>query len=238
MRIVLVFVCLAAIGAAGLALYKSGTLQFNDPNPEEFKLLGIDVSHHQGEIDWEAVATSGVSFAYIKSTEGGDFVDPRFAANWSASAQAGVPRGAYHFFTFCTPGRAQAENFVRVARPTSKALHPVADVEFVGNCKGFTDLKVVRDELAVFLSLVEEAWGRTPILYLTPDSLERVIGSELTGYPVWIRSVFTEPAPDAFRRWLLWQFSDNARLPGIDGPVDRNALRPGESLAALGWPAA
>jgi lysozyme len=240
MRIVVVSVLflIAVAGVAGFGLYETGVLQSNRPSPERFRVLGIDVSHHQGAIDWRAVAAGGVAFAYIKSSEGGDFVDTRFEENWAASAEAGVPRGAYHFFTFCTPGAAQAENFLRVAPPTTDALAPVADVEFVGNCKGHGDLGRVREELRVFLARVEEAWGRAPILYLTSDSLERVIGDDLTGYRIWIRSVFTEPPLDSYRGWLLWQFSDNARIAGIEGPVDRNALRPGETLVALSRPGA
>ena len=74
-----------------------------------YDVHGIDVSHHQGKIDWPAVAVDGVGFAFIKATEGGDFVDPRFAENWKASAKAGIPRGAYHFFTQCRPATVQAE---------------------------------------------------------------------------------------------------------------------------------
>ena len=223
--------------AAGLGLYRAGMIQFNDPDPAEFQVLGVDVSHHQGPIDWPVLAESGAAdFAYIKSTEGRDFVDTRFHENWDGAAAAGVPRGAYHFFTFCAPGRAQAEHFLAIAPPEPGALAPVADVEFVGNCAGYQDLAGVREELEVFLALVEEAWGVAPILYLTADSLERVVGSGMTGYPVWIRSVFTQPASDDDRHWLLWQFADNARLPGINGPVDRNALRPGLSVSALTEP--
>ena len=85
----------------------------------------------------------------------------------------------------------------------------------------------------MFLTAVERAWGVRPILYTTPDALERVIGDGLQGYPVWIRSVFAEPALEAYRGWALWQFSDNSRIPGIEGPVDRNALRPGLALGDL-----
>jgi lysozyme len=236
MRMLLTAICCILLGYAGLSLYRMGVIQFNDLEPNRFPVIGIDVSHHQGPIDWHAVAAAGIAFSYIKSTEGRDFLDPQFTINWTATMEAGVPRGAYHFFTFCSPGAAQAEHFLSVVPPSPEALTPVADIEFVGNCTAYTDLLTVRDELRIFLAAVEQAWGRKPILYLTPDSLDRVPGSELTGYPVWIRSVFSEPDPDAYRGWLLWQFSDNSRVPGISGPVDRNALRPGLSLNSLGWP--
>lgn len=108
---------------------------------------GIDVSHHQGEIDWAAVAGDGVGFAFIKATEGGDFVDPRFAKNWTASAKAGVPRGAYHFFTQCRPGAVQAENFIRVVPKDPRALPPVVDAEHMGPCRTSRRSRTLRRKL-------------------------------------------------------------------------------------------
>ncbi len=237
MRLAVALALLVLVAGASFWLYRAGAIQLNDPDPSTYPVLGIDVSHHQGEIDWTRVAAAGTAFAFIKSTEGRDFLDRRFSHNWRASAEAGVPRGAYHFFTFCSPGAAQAEHFLRAAPPDPEALPPVADVEFVGNCTSYGDLARVRAELAVFLTTVERAWRRKPILYLTPDSLDRVIGDGLRGHPVWIRSVFSEPPLDAYRGWVIWQFSETGRIPGISGPVDRNVLRPGRTLESLSVPA-
>jgi lysozyme len=237
-RIALLGASLVAIVGIVAALYKSGAVQLTQPDPAVFPVVGIDVSHHQGEVDWKRVAEAGISFAYVKSSEGQNFRDTRFEENWAASAGAGIPRGAYHFFTFCSPGKPQAEHFLMVAPPSQDALPPVADVEFVGNCSSHGELTKVREELRQFLRMIEEAWQVKPILYLTPDALERVLGSELAEYPVWIRSVFSQPDLDDYRAWVLWQFSDNSRVDGIEGPVDRNALRPGLTLRDLRRPAA
>ena len=203
-----------------------------------FPVRGVDVSHHQGEIDWCEVAEAGIQFAFIKATEGRDFRDPRFEANWKAAAEAGIARGAYHFFTFCSPGSEQAEHFLRTAPPTPGALRPVADVEFVGNCKKWESLDQVRTELRAFLQLVGQAWRATPILYVTPDSFERVVAGGFSEQPVWIRSVLERPAVDAFGAWLIWQFSETGRIPGIRGPVDLDVLAPGVSIDSLVVPAA
>src|SRR3712207_3808633 len=96
---------------------------------------GIDVSAHQETIDWPAVAADNIGFAYIKATEGGDFVDRRFASNWREADRAGLDRGAYHFFTLCTDAVAQAANFLRIAPPQPGALAPAVDLELVGNCR-------------------------------------------------------------------------------------------------------
>ena len=220
------------------ALYRSGWVQANEPDEAEFPVRGIDVSHHQGEIDWPRVAAAGIRFAFIKATEGRDHRDRRFEANWQAAGDAGIARGAYHFFTFCSPGREQAEHFLRTAPPAPGTLPPVADVEFVGNCKGWRSLDDVRAELHVFLELLERTSRATPILYVTPDSFERVAAGEFGRYPVWIRSVLARPAPDAFGGWLIWQFSETGRIPGVRGPVDLDVLRPGVSIESLVVPAA
>src|SRR6476620_6575337 len=80
--------------------------------PLWYGVIGIDVSNHQGDIDWSALAGSNVAFAYIKATEGGDFRDKRFQLNWEGAKKAGITRGAYHFFTQCRPGAEQAKNFI------------------------------------------------------------------------------------------------------------------------------
>ena len=97
---------------------------------------GIDVSAHQGTIDWGRVSRDRISFAYIKASEGRDFTDRFFARNWSEAGQAGLDRGAYHFFTLCSPGRDQARHFLSVAPPHSGpgVLAPAVDLELVGNC--------------------------------------------------------------------------------------------------------
>jgi lysozyme len=229
---------LVAIGVALLAravswLHDTGRFQFNHPDPSVFPVVGIDVSHHQGPIDWRQVAVAGIDFAYIKATEGKDLSDPMFPFHWRAADAAGIPHGAYHFFTFCSPGKDQAEHFLREAPPEPGALPPAADVEFFGNCRSYGDLASVRAELEVFMEIVAAAWGRSPVLYVTPEALESVVGKGMSEHPIWIRSVFTQPALDDYREWMLWQFSDNSRVPGIQGFVDRNALRPGSTLLSL-----
>src|SRR5262245_35091013 len=138
---------LLAAGAVALH-FRAGGFALDRPSPAEYPLDGIDVSHHQGPIDWTRVAAAGTDFAFIKATEGRDHVDREFAVNWVESQRAGVPRGAYHFFTFCTAGVDQAEHFLRVAPPAPDALPPVVDVEFGGNCSAWSDLAQVRRELA------------------------------------------------------------------------------------------
>jgi lysozyme len=86
------------------------------PDRGAYPIRGIDISHHQGRIDWQAVAADDVAFAYIKASEGGDYIDPAFADNRRRARAAGVKTGAYHFFTLCRNGSDQARHFLTVLR--------------------------------------------------------------------------------------------------------------------------
>jgi lysozyme len=95
---------------------------------------GVDVSHYQGEIDWQGLRAGGVRFAYIKATEGAHYRDPRFAANWRRSREAGIPRGAYHFFSMCKPGAEQAANFIDAIPAGGQSLPQALDAEQMEAC--------------------------------------------------------------------------------------------------------
>ena len=214
-------------------LVVAGLIQWNRPGLDRFPVRGIDVSHHQGAIDWSRVGAADVDFAFIKATEGGDHLDTRFEENWSEARKAGVTRGAYHFFTFCTPGDVQADHYLDVVPPSPDVLPPAVDVEFAGNCKSWTSLDDVRRELKVLLVRLEAAWGRSPVLYITSESEGRVISGHFDDYPVWIRSVFFRPGGRE-PAWLFWQYTDEGEIPGIETPVDLNVYRgPPAELAAL-----
>lgn len=223
-----------ALALATAAAAMAG-LFFAYPWLEPARLLhdvhGIDVSHHQGEIDWAAVAGDGVGFAFIKATEGGDFVDPRFQKNWTASAKAGVPRGAYHFFTQCRPGAVQAENFIRVVPKDPRALPPVVDAEHMGPCRTSPQVKDVAQEVTVFLDLVEAHYGLRPLIYTTREFHDAYLAGGFEAERFWIRSLVIPPR---FRKaqWVVWQYHNRGRRVGISGPVDLNVLSDGPSTVA------
>lgn len=182
---------------------------------------GIDVSAHQGTVDWQAVARDDIAFAYIKATEGGDFVDDMFTKNWSAAEEVGLTRGAYHFFTLCTPGRIQAENFLRTARPDPDALLPSVDLELAGNCSQRPAAEDVYDELDTFLAMVEGAWERPVLLYLGNDFEDAYPVRERLDRPLWLRRFLLRPREP----WLIWQLHGYARVDGVEGGVDLNVMR-------------
>lgn len=182
----------------------------------------IDVSNHQGAIDWPAVEADGIGAAMIKATEGDDYVDPRFEENWAQAGEAGIRRGAYHFFTLCSPGAAQAENFLKSAPPDSHALAPAVDLELIGACETRPSQATVDAELERFRNVVEDAWDRPLLVYARGSFTSEYSIAALADHPRWVTNFFLRP-PD--EDWMMWQVHYFATVNGIDGKVDLDVLR-------------
>jgi lysozyme len=191
------------------------------PDRSRFPIRGIDVSQHQGAIDWQRVAADDVQFAVIKATEGGDHVDKNFAANFAAARQAGLAVGAYHFFTFCRPGAEQAANFLATVPRDQPVLPPVVDIEYGGNCAARPTIDELNKQLMAFLVPVEAAFGRQAVLYLSGGA-ENDYGPQLPKRALWVRQLAWYPGDD---QWTYWQYHDRGRVAGIDGDVDLNVLK-------------
>ncbi|WP_184397565.1 GH25 family lysozyme [Rhizobium sp. BK650] len=238
-----------AIGAAAILIvafaaylaYDFGMLRFNNPSLTRYPIQGIDVSHHQGAVDWKTVAAQpNVRFAIIKATEGGDHRDSRFAENWQRAGDAGLVRGAYHFFTFCRPRRDQAQNVLATVPKTPDALPIAIDLEFVGNCDKIPTLEEMVMEVNAFLAELKSSFPEKPIFYVTQEFLDQYLKGNESRFPdhyLWLRSVFKEPAQESCSRWSIWQFADNGTVDGIRGAVDLNALCPSETGFARLFPA-
>lgn len=199
------------------------------PDRARYPLRGIDVSHHQGAIDWRKVAGDDVRFAYLKVSEGGDHRDRRFEENWREARAAGLAVGAYHFFTFCRTGAEQARNFIAAVPVESDALPPAIDLEFGGNCGRRPDAATMRRELDAMLASLEAAYGKPALLYVTPEFFD-AYGKALPTRALWRRSILH--APDSRSTWTLWQYHNRARVAGIAGPVDLNVFAADASVFA------
>jgi lysozyme len=206
-----------------------GNEHFTTLHPSRFPIHGIDVSRWNGDIDWQAVRAAGVRFAWIKATEGGDHLDPRFRENWANAKAAGVPRGAYHFVWWCRPGHEQVEWFKRNVPREADALPPVLDVEFQPKSRNCPK-KIVREEalakMRLMLREMELHYGRKPVIYVTVDFYAAIMHpDEFKDYPVWVRSTKYEPSVHyPGRVWTFWQYQSDARIPGIRGKTDSNAF--------------
>ncbi len=187
----------------------------------KYPVRGIDVSHHQGMIDWKRVAADDVSFAILKATEGGDHLDTRFATNLAQALDAGLAVGAYHFFTFCRPGAEQATNFIATVPRDPRLLPPAVDIEFHGNCPERPTAEKLRTELMAFLDPVETYFGKPAVIYLPDDAAIRY-GSVMPERLRWVRSLIAHPGDEG---WVYWQYDDKGRVDGIEGDVDLNVLQ-------------
>jgi lysozyme len=210
------------------------------PSLKNGEHYGIDVSHHQNKIDWPAVANDHITFAYIKATEGDDYVDSAFQANWIEARNAGLDVGGYHFFSLCTPGLAQAKNFIRqltiVNSPASadsppavnspestgppskgKFLAPAVDFEFSGGCSKRPPINDVKKEAKAFVEEVERITGQTLLVYSVFDFEKNYPIQSILKRPFWQRHLFHRPSSN---NWTVWQVSGWANVRGIQGPVD------------------
>jgi lysozyme len=230
-----------AVAAAALALascakqahHTEGGLGDVKPHPAVAKahrmpVQGIDVSRWQGKIDWASVAASGKQFAFIKATEGGDHIDPRFLENWYGAKQAGMVRGAYHFVYWCRPAADQARWFKQNVPNDPGALPPVLDVEWNNQsktCPQKVDKQTALSMIQHMLNEMERHTGKRPIIYTDINFHNDILEGELLDYPHWIRSTAAEPhVRYGDRKWTVWQYTTTGRVPGIKGDVDRNAF--------------
>ncbi len=225
-------------GALALAIALSGcgsgvgpldALSSGLPRPTDYPIHGIDVSKFQGDIDWNAVAGSGVKFAWIKATEGGDNADARFQANWTGAKAAGVPRGAYHFVYWCRPPMEEMANFEQNAPVEGDALPPVLDVEATPTsktCHRHLTQEDATAEMKVMLDEMERHYGKRPIIYTTVDFYQAILSDgAFMDYPIWVRSVKYQPSVKyGPRPWHFWQYQSDGSIAGIQVHVDRDAF--------------
>lgn len=193
-----------------------------------YSVKGVDVSHYQGEIDWEHFREQGIDFAFIKATEGSSLVDERFEENREGAKAAGLYAGAYHFFSFDSTPASQAEHFIATVGDLSGSLPPVVDIEYYGDKrKNPPEKAYVVSGLRELLEALEEEYGVKPIIYTTYTVYNRYIRNAFQEYPLWIRNVYYPPG-DIGRQWTFWQYCDTGALGGTAGEekfVDLNVFR-------------
>lgn len=214
---VAIVVLLVAVKA--YRVFIANTLHAN-PDPEIYTVHGIDVSAHNGDIDFTRVKQQGIDFVFIKATEGTDFKDAAFVDNYRLACEAGMRVGAYHFFRFDTDGELQAINLLHSLRNRKLDLPPAIDVEQWGNPSGISTDDIVA-RLSALLSLLESQ-GYEPLIYTNPESYKRVIKGNFDDYPIWLCSLSDEDTGIPFE---VWQYSHSGSIDGIKGDVDLNVMR-------------
>lgn len=184
---------------------------------DTFAIRGVDVSAHNGEIDFNAMARSGVDFVMIKATEGATHKDRSFVANLLGARRAGLRTGAYHFFRFDTPGYMQALNLLHSVRGRQLDLPVAIDVEEWTNPDDRPTEAVVAEIRAMASKLRKE--GLDVIIYTNKDGYNRFVKGRLDEFPLWLCS-FT-PIDDGVD-WTIWQYSHRGMIDGVDRMTDLN----------------
>lgn len=198
-----------------------GYIWFVYPDRGVYPLTGIDVSHHQGKIDWKAVKDANIAFAYLKATEWDDWVDKRFEENYIWARWVGIPVWVYHFYSLRIESEKQLENIIRTLSGKILDLPIAIDLEFWGNSRVRPDRIQFQKDLTSFLQKLEEHFGIKPVLYMTYEFREAYLGTSFDTYPIWIRDIFSFPETLS---WTLWQYKNRGHVSGIDGFVDLNTL--------------
>ena len=192
--------------------------------PLNYKVHGIDVSHHQGMIDWDAVKGTEkqeypLRFAFMKATEGGDYKDRRFDENFCQAKGAGLVCGAYHFYNPNTDPILQADFFISQANLAKGDLAPVLDIE-----RKPRDKAQLQADLKIFLSRLEQHYGAKPIIYTSYKYKKRYLDApEFDNYPFWIAHYYVDTL-SYDGPWHFWQHTDYGTVPGIDENVDLNVF--------------
>ncbi len=198
-----------------------------------YPVAGVDLSAHNGIVDFDSLAAAGISFAYLKASEGISFRDPSFALNYAKGRRAGLALGAYHFFRFDCDGHRQAINLLSAISNCSLDLPVGIDVEEWGNPAEYPT-EIVRERLRTMIALLQ-ASGQRVIVYTNKQGHSRFVREAFAVAErpeVWICS-FTDP-PLSREPWMIWQHSHIGRLPGVKGAVDLNIFN-GDSLQWREW---
>lgn len=186
---------------------------------------GIDVSHHQGKIDWPTVAQKNtIKFVYIKASEGATLQDERYAYNTQHAREAGLLVGSYHYFHPQTPIASQFDNFMSVVNPLTQDLIPVIDIEERG---GLTN-KQICDSLSKFSDMLTLHWGVRPIIYCDQNFYNKILHPRFNNHSLWIArygalKLKLKPALHN-KQHTIWQYSNKGTIEGIKGNVDLNTL--------------
>lgn len=226
-----IMVCLLLI--AGGLVYVSRRLQRPDivVLKREYPISGIDISSHNGIIDFRRVAADSITFVYIKASEGADFRDRLFNANCDSAAGAGLKVGAYHFFRKNGNGSLQAANFLDAVAGKMLDLPLVIDVEDWGN-EDAENETVVCNNLQEMIATLENRGCRV-MIYTTKDGYRSYINDRFSHLDLWL-CTFKHPGKVTGFNWTLLQYSHWGNVDGVTGEVDLNVFN-GDSLQWEAW---
>lgn len=204
------------------------------PQLRSYEIVGIDISHYQGMINWEQVSKidhTPISFVFIRATQGDDGKDKYFKYNWRKAKEHGILRGAYHYYRPNENSQKQAERFIKRVELEKGDLPPVLDIEKFSRIQSRSSL---RKGLQNWLNRVEEHYGVKPIIYTGASHYQDLMDHDMfRDYVFWIANYNGVKEPLKQKDiWSFWQFTDGGEVDGIKGKTDLNVFK-GDSLQLL-----
>ena len=195
-----------------------------DKNKENGDFIwGIDISHHQRSVDWKVlIEKNKPDFIFLKATEGSTHIDTKYSDHLKKSRQHSIPVGAYHFFSYQSSGKSQAQNFIRNAKLIKGDIYPVLDVEFT---KGMKDKSWMIREIQLYCDEIKKEYGVHPIIYCEYDYYIKYLDKDFKDFAYWISDLYQEPKHD----YLFWQYTISGLVHGI-GRIDNNKLNKKKNL--------
>lgn len=190
---------------------------------------GIDVSHYQGHIDWASLAATGqISYAFVKATESNYFIDNYYHYNISEGRKYGITMGCYHFFRANVSMEEQFKHMISVVKAEDLDVIPIIDVE---NANG-VGVETFAARLRSFMAMVEEYYGKPPILYTYVNFYNKYIAYHgFDRYPLMI-AFYQDHQPRVVdgNNYIMWQYTCHGQLEGIRGNVDRSRFTNGFTI--------
>lgn len=199
-------------------------LQIKIAAAEPYPIQGFDVSHHQGQINWQKISPQQYQFVYLKATEGGDFKDTQFQNYWLKARERGMRVGAYHFFRLCREGEIQAQNFIETVPNKPDALPPVIDLEYDSNCINMFTKEQLLKQIKTMHDRLQQHYGKQPIFYTSKNFYNIILIGEFQTTPIWIREYHDKPDLKDKRPWTFWQTTNQSKISGINKNVDLNVF--------------
>ena len=191
------------------------------------KTFGIDISHYQRkeDIEWDSLSignrTIPIKFVILRGTMGNKSADRHFDEFWKIAKKHELIRGAYHFYRADEDPVMQANNFLSNVKLESGDLPPVLDIEKIPKRK--SNKKLIED-LKIWCRIVEETYGKKPIIYTYYHYYKDFLRGEFDDYPLWLANYNDVPQPSPTDDWKIWQFTENGIVYGINTKVDVNVF--------------
>lgn len=195
-------------------------------------IIGIDVSHYQGKINWDKVNNwkgNEIQFVYVKATEGTTYQDRKYKANFNGALSNNFRVGSYHYFRTSSSIQGQFKNFTSVVDKNKQVLIPMIDVEE----KKHWDNRTFHKNLKKFLLMIEDHYKVKPIIYCVNSFYNKYLSYGYEDYQFMIGRYSKNKPYMKKGAWSIWQFSETGRINGIEKMVDIDILNKNKKISDI-----